>query len=150
MGARKCKACVGMSLLRHRSDDGGCEHLPAACRASQAIASRHALLAPHRQPQAFFNVQTSPDGSPVTQGVTVSQERVDEFIRTGPPPSAECCRVVCQFNADLCSCDAAVLNFAVQLAGNDPNVYASSNDQLHTCMYASLHMLRMHPLVCLG
>jgi len=37
-----------------------------------------------------------------------------------------CCKAACDFNARYCSCEKPVLDLAVQVAGNNPGIYRSS------------------------
>eukprot|EP00879_Flechtneria_rotunda_P000923 GHRR01001052.1.p1 GENE.GHRR01001052.1~~GHRR01001052.1.p1 ORF type:complete len:174 (+),score=51.65 GHRR01001052.1:160-681(+) len=69
--------------------------------------------------QEFFQ---APNGS---EPGNVTQEQIDAFIKRAPPPSTECCTAACDFNAAYCSCEQSVLDFAVQVSGNDPKIYQS-------------------------
>lgn len=72
--------------------------------------------------QAFFSTNGTAAGAPAAN---VTQAQVDAFTAVAPPPTSECCQAACAFNAAYCSCEPAVLDFAVQVSGNDPATFES-------------------------
>lgn len=72
--------------------------------------------------QTFFNV---PATGTTGQTVNITEEQVQNYVATAPPPSPQCCKSACQFNADYCNCEQGVLDFATQLTGGNINIYRS-------------------------
>jgi len=78
------------------------------------------LLAPillHHTP--LFLCTTPPPSSSTTNTIQ------DAYIKQAPPPAPECCKAAQDFNDAKCSCNAAVLNLAVQFTGGNPAIYKS-------------------------
>lgn len=91
--------------------------------------------------KAFFSANGSSDAAPGAPA-NVTQAQVEAFIAVAPAPTAECCKAACEFNAAYCSCEPAVLDFAVQVSGNDPATFESGERRggmCDKCMRTQLH-----------
>ncbi|KAF6258374.1 hypothetical protein COO60DRAFT_1639182 [Scenedesmus sp. NREL 46B-D3] len=72
--------------------------------------------------QTFVNV---PATGTTGQTLNITEDQVQSYVTTAPPPSEQCCKSACEFNANYCNCEQGVLDFATQLTGGNINIYRS-------------------------
>ncbi|WIA13667.1 hypothetical protein OEZ85_007229 [Tetradesmus obliquus] len=91
--------------------------------------------------QTFFNV---PATGTTGQTVNITEEQVQNYVATAPPPSPQCCKSACQFNADYCNCEQGVLDFATQLTGGNINIYRSIATAFQRLLPSQARFSRWH------